>query len=79
VPTVLQWKGHRFFFYSNEGNPREPVHIHVRRGDATARLWLNPPHVADSYGFSASDLRQLLAVVDEHKQFIERAWHEHFG
>ncbi|MFN8946605.1 MAG: DUF4160 domain-containing protein [Alphaproteobacteria bacterium] len=55
------------------------MHIHVRRGEATAKFWLNPPHVADSYGFSASELRQLSAVVDEHKAFIERAWHEHFG
>jgi hypothetical protein len=24
----------RFFFYSNEGSPREKVHIHVEKGDA---------------------------------------------
>jgi hypothetical protein len=79
MPSVFQWQGHRFFFCSNEGNPREPVHIHVRLGDATAKLWLNPVHVADSYGFSAQDLRQLTLIVEMHRDEIERAWHEHFG
>jgi len=30
MPVVLRYKGFRFFFYSNEDSPREPVHIHVR-------------------------------------------------
>ncbi|WP_328588202.1 DUF4160 domain-containing protein [Ciceribacter selenitireducens] len=25
-----------FFFYSNEGDPREPIHVHVRRGGSEA-------------------------------------------
>jgi hypothetical protein len=29
MPVVLRYKGFRFFFYSNEGSPREPVHVHV--------------------------------------------------
>jgi hypothetical protein len=32
----------KFFFYSNEGDPREPVHIHVRSGGANAKIWLEP-------------------------------------
>ena len=31
-----------FFFYSNEGPPREPVHVHVRKGAAVAKFWLYP-------------------------------------
>jgi hypothetical protein len=29
----FRFGGFRFFFYSNEGDPWEPVHIHVERGD----------------------------------------------
>ncbi len=48
MPVVFRYKGYRFFFYSNEGNPREPLHIHVRKGDAIAKLWLEPfPEVAE--------------------------------
>ncbi|MEK9565084.1 MAG: DUF4160 domain-containing protein [Deltaproteobacteria bacterium] len=39
MPTVLLVRGWRFFFYSNEG--QEPPHIHVKRGSAQAKFWLN--------------------------------------
>lgn len=30
MPVVFRWKGCKFFFFSNEGDPREALHIHVR-------------------------------------------------
>jgi len=30
MPVVFRWKNFKFFFFSNEGDPREPPHIHVR-------------------------------------------------
>jgi len=30
MPVVFRYKSFRFFFYPNEGNPREATHIHVR-------------------------------------------------
>jgi hypothetical protein len=51
MPVVLRYKGYTFFFFSNEGVPREPLHIHVRHGDATAKFWLEPEvMLADSFG-----------------------------
>ena len=38
MPVVFRYKGYRFFFFSNEGDPLEPMHIHVRRGEATAKF-----------------------------------------
>lgn len=40
MPTLLLLKGLRFFFYSNEGN--EPMHVHVMKGNAEGKLWLEP-------------------------------------
>lgn len=31
MPVVFRWNGHRFHFFANEGDPREPSHIHVSR------------------------------------------------
>ncbi len=33
MPVVFRYKGYRFFFFSNEGDPLEPMHVHVRRGE----------------------------------------------
>jgi Domain of unknown function (DUF4160) len=40
MPVVFRQDGYRFLFYSDEGDPREPVHVHVRRGRDNAKFWL---------------------------------------
>lgn len=80
MPVVFRYKGIRFHFFSNEGSPREPIHIHADGSDAEAKFWLSPSvRVADSVGFSRQALLELVKVVEEHREEIERAWHEHFG
>jgi hypothetical protein len=64
----------------SEGDPREPLHIHVRKAEGEAKFWLRPDVVlADSIGFDAPTLRNLLATVEDDRNLIERAWHEYFG
>ncbi len=51
MPVILRYKGYKFFFFSNEGNPREPLHVHVRKAEASAKFWLEPQvALSDSYG-----------------------------
>jgi hypothetical protein len=80
MPTVFRERGFRFFFYSNEGNPREPVHIHVERDSVEAKFWLYPQvQVAYNDGYDARTLRELQWIVTANRELIERAWNEHFG
>lgn len=79
MPIVFRYKGFRFFFYSNEGSPREPVHVHVRGDGCEAKFWLTPaPRLAESDGFDSRTLRELLQVVEQNAELIERSWNEHF-
>lgn len=80
MPVVLRYKGFRFFFYSNEGSPREPIHVHVRSAGSEAKIWLEPQvTVATSYGLDAATLRELVDVAQNHRDVIERTWNEYFG
>jgi hypothetical protein len=80
MPVVFRHLGIRFYFFSNEGNPREPVHVHARRSDAEAKLWLMPVvRVAESAGFSRREQADLVRVVEARRDEIVRTWHEHFG
>jgi len=79
MPTIFRYKGYRFHFFSNEGMPPEPPHIHVRHGERVAKFWLVPEvALAGAWGMAASELNELRKVVEEHRDEFERAWHEHF-
>ena len=80
MPLILRYKSYRFFFYSNEGHPREPVHIHIRDAAGEAKVWLSPDvAVARSSGYDARTLRELAGVVAVNRALIERSWHEYFA
>ncbi len=80
MPVIFRDKGYRFFFFSNEGNPLEPCHIHVRKGGAVAKIWLVPEiRLAEAYDMSSAELRKLLLVVKQNQELIKRKWNEYFG
>ena len=80
MPTVLRTNGFRFFFYSNEGDPREPLHIHVERGGMQAKFWVGlDVQVAHNDGFNAKILREAAGLVEANRRRIEEAWNEFFG
>jgi hypothetical protein len=80
VPVVFRDGGLSFYFFSNEGAPREPPHVHVRGGGRDAKIWLEPDiSIADSYGFNAGELARILRVVAENRVRILKAWNDHFG
>ena len=80
MPVVFRQQKLTFFFYSNEGDPREPVHIHVRGGGGTAKIWLEPMiGIAESRGFNSKELSGILRLVIDNRHLIETTWHEYFG
>lgn len=80
MPVVFRHEGYTFFFFSNEGDPREPLHVHVRKGDAVAKIWLQPSAgIAEGFGMSGPELRRLLDIAVVRRQEIEEKWHGFFG
>jgi len=80
MPVVLRYKGYRFFFYSNEGIPPEPLHIHIRKGESVAKFWLEPQaELAESYGMDSAELAELMKIADENKEIIRSYWNDHLG
>lgn len=80
MPVIFRYKGYKFFFYSNEGEPLEPAHIHVRDTVAEAKFWLMPEVlVARNDGFNARILKELTEVVGVHKGLFLEAWDEYFS
>ena len=61
MPTLLRIEGFRFYFFSDER--QEPPHVHVRKGDSVAKLWLRPVAIAFSRGFSRAELRRIRGLT----------------
>jgi len=80
MPVVFREVGYRFHFYSDEGDPREPVHIHVRKGRDNAKFWLYPEvAVAYNRGFSSRVQAELIRIIEPRRDEIESAWNDHFA
>lgn len=79
MPKIFESSGYKFFFYSNEGDPLEPAHIHVRKGILIAKFWIDPEvRLASSWGMSAKELNMLEQIVAECKDLIREKWNEYF-
>lgn len=80
MPVVFRQSGYRFHFFSNEGDPREPVHVHVIKDGGDAKFRLQPTvALAYSHGFTPRALVELTRIVTARRTEIEKAWHDHFG
>ena len=80
MPIILRFKGYVFFFYSNEGNPLEPAHIHVRNAESEAKFWLEPDiSLARNDGFNSKELKEIFVIVETHRTQFTEAWYDYFS
>lgn len=77
MPKVLIINGFKFHFYSDEGN--EPCHIHVSKGGANGKWWLEPTLIEEhAYGFTLKERKQIKSILEKYHQQLKDSWHEYF-
>lgn len=76
MPTGLRRGPYRFFFYA--GDRDEPPHVHVERGDKTAKFWLDPVRLQRSGGFDRAEVRRVQRLVEDNRDYLLRCWDEYF-
>ena len=80
MPVILCFKGYIFFFYSNEGNPLEPAHIHIRNAESEAKFWLEPEiFLARNDGFNSKELREIFSIIESNQTQFKETWYDYFG
>lgn len=78
MPTLLLLNGIRFFFYSNEND--EPIHVHVTKGNANGKIWLEPSiEIEYLFGFSNSEQKDIIENVQANSENFKKKWNEYFG
>ncbi|MCZ2127876.1 MAG: DUF4160 domain-containing protein [Anaerolineales bacterium] len=72
MPVALRIKGYRFYFYSYDCI--EPRHMHIDRGEMSAKFWLDPVMLAENYGYSRKELRDIERLVLENLERLRNEW-----
>jgi len=80
MPKVLDHEGYRYFFFSNEGDPLKPAHIHVRKDRKIAKFWLEPDvSLAKTWGFQSRELNAIRNIVEDNQEMFKKRWYDYFG
>ena len=77
MPTLLRWRGYRFFVWS--GDRAEPPHVHVKKGAAEAKIWLDAVRLHVAIDFRSHEISAVVRKVHAQRDAFLRAWHDHFG
>ena len=76
MPTIIIIDGFRFFFYSNEHLPK---HIHIEKGEKTAKFNIEFEELIKSYKFNASELKKIKNLIEENQELFKQKWDEFFS
>jgi hypothetical protein len=77
MPTLLRVEGFRFAFFAGDGV--EPPHVHVSKGAAAAKIWLQPIRIEYAHGLNPAELRRMRELAFQHEAFFLERWNEYFG
>ena len=86
MPQLLRIGPYSIYFWSNESDPLEPVHVHISEGRATSnatKLWITSAGKAvlcnNNSKISEKILRKLIRIVEANSTDIINEWLDRFG
>ncbi len=77
--------GYNIYFWSNEGNPLEPVHVHVGKtqSENSTKIWilsngeLEIAHISND--MNKNELNKLMKSIKIYSDELVAAWEKYFG
>ena len=86
MPQLLRIGPYILYFWSNESEPLEPVHVHIAEGKATGnatKIWITSSGKAllcnNNSRIPERILSRMLRVVVANSAEFTQAWKNHFG
>ena len=86
MPQLLRIGPYSVYFWSNESDPLEPIHVHISEGRATAnatKLWITSTGKVilcnNNSKIPEKILRKLIRVIEANSADIIDEWLHHFG
>ena len=86
MPRVFKFGAYLVYFWTNEGKPLEPVHVHISEGQQTAnatKIWITSNGGTlvcnNNSKIPVRTLSNILDLLEVHSQKIIDTWKECFG
>ena len=87
MPQLLKFGPYRIYFWSNEGQPLEPIHVHISNGISSAeatKVWITQNKRAllanpNDKRIAPKILSHLVEMIEAQSDDIITAWLERFG
>lgn len=86
MPQIFRIGPYVIYFWSNENDPLEPIHVHVAEGDAVGnatKIWITRSGKAlvcnNNSQIPTKVLGRIRQLVEANSEEIISKWLEHFG
>ncbi|MCC8067372.1 MAG: DUF4160 domain-containing protein [Clostridiales bacterium] len=86
MPQLFKIGSYIVYFWSNENDPLEPIHVHIAEGRASAnatKIWITSTGRAllcnNSSKIPQRTLRAMMKVIEANSEAIIDKWYEQFG
>lgn len=84
MPKLMEILGYIIYFWSNEGQPSEPLHVHIAKipNNNGTKIWIKSNgDIKVEHNKSkipAKDLKKLTKTISDYHKEIEQKWKEFF-
>lgn len=86
MPQVFKIGSYWVYFWSNENDPLEPVHVHVSQGSPTAnatKIWITKAgkcYLANNNSqISSHTLKNIMKIIEARSSEVIQKWNDYFG
>ena len=86
MPQIFRIGSYIVYFWSNENNPLEPVHVHIAEGRASAnatKVWLTSSGKTllcnNNSQIAKRELRKIMRIIEANSREIMDKWYSQFG
>lgn len=84
MPKIMEILGYIIYFWSNEGQPAEPLHVHISKtpNKNGTKIWITSDGDTiiehNKSMIPPKDLRKLTRIISDYHQEIEAEWKKFF-
>jgi hypothetical protein len=86
MPQIFKIGSYLIYFWSDEGNPLEPLHYHIAEGvpeENATKVWITQNGRCllchNKSRIPAKKLKDIMDIVEARHEDIEKKWYSYFG